>query len=650
VVDNGDKPYGFAFQPLFTDSNTFLKDGSHTLIIYRADKLNVITPDNYLSSPFRLLPGQKVDQVSVPSEMQRLAPPLRDTLTIRSSLCSTRFTHNPILLQLLNWEQLSEDSLSQLMTQFPFIGEMEIVKYLRDIFDSLFGILVSSTNQSGQLDIAVFNALVSILLIVQDRRFNNFQPVVDVYIESHFHFGSAASHIIHSMNRLLSNPTSLEGAKPLRSALKVWDYIFKFIARSRELQKAKELGMGGGATAEHLETKFKRELRSHLSDVTRMMSTTSPASIIGTQTIALQHFTSILPELAKMFNTVELVSIVTNFANAVTAVKGKIVIWKLIMYLQLVKGFLFDNPQSRPLLVDAMVIWIKPHFGRYDEYSHTASTDTESIRDAAHVSWMESVRLCVTIIAVMLDKLQHQLVNPSIVADRSALTQEQSNVEALLSLLPRYIHALRFHFSLSADRFIFARLLDSYREIQSPGARTAIERTSSPSTVKVPVPVIFPESYPFSLVTAFPEDRVGGPGQNHSDDVMYPTLGETAVVFLALILSAQTKDILGFLENFYEIEGRDRFVILLSQFFKLSISILSNDAFPKTWLNANVLAHKVLVKMMDPVAALMSREFIPKPGDEYPFDPDLWKEAFHMLLKLLSSEHLVIEQFSPQVC
>ncbi|KAJ2936556.1 hypothetical protein H1R20_g537, partial [Candolleomyces eurysporus] len=628
VLDAGDKPYGFAFQPLFTDSNTFLKDGSHTLIIYRADKLNVLTPDTYLSSPFRLLAGQKIDQVSIHSEMQRLAPPLRDTLTIRSSLCSTRFTHNPILLQLFNWEHLGEDILSQIMAQFPFISEIEIVKYLRDIFDSLFGILVSSTNQSGQLDLAVFNALVSVLLIVQDRRFNNFQPVVDVYIESHFHFASAASYIIHSMNRLLSNPTSLEGAKPLRSALKVWDYIFKFIARSRELQKAKELGMGGGATAEHLETKFKRELRSHLSEFTRMMSTTSPASIIGTQTIALQHFTSILPELAKMFNTVDLVSIVTNFANAVTAVKGKIVIWKLIMYLQIVKGFLFDNPQSRPLLVDAVVIWIKPHFGRYDEYSHTFSTDTESVKDAARVSWMESVRLCVTIIAVMLDKLQHQLVNPSVVADRTALKQEQDNVEALLTLLPR--------------------LLDSYREIQNPDTLNAIKRTSSPSTMKAPVPVIFPESYPFSLVTEFPEDHLSGPVQPHSEDVMYPSLGETAIVFLALILSAQTKDILSFLEGFCEIEGHDRFVNLLSQFFKLSVSILSNDAFPKTWLNANVLAHKVLVKMMDPVATIMSKEFIPKPGSEDSFDPDLWKETFHMLLKLLSSEHLVIEQFSPQ--
>lgn len=433
-----DRPFAFAFQPLFPDKHAFVEDGSHMLVMYRADKISQITPDMYLAAPSWLTTGQKPDQVEVSVDMQRLAPPLKDTLTIRSSLCSTRFTQNPVLLSLLSWEKLGDkELLPTILTKFTFVGEGEIVKFLRDIFDSLFAILVSQNNQSGDLDNLVFNALVTVLGIVQDRRFSNFQPVLDVYIEKHFNCAPASSHMIHSMNRLLANPTSNETASPLRAALKVWHYIFKFIARSRELQKIKEIGMGGGATAEHFETTFKRELRSHLAEVTRMMSTSSPPSIIGTQTIALQHFTSILPELAKIFPTVELVSIATTFANAITVGKGKIVIWKLIMYLQIVKGFLFDNPQSRPLLVEAVVIWIKPHFGRYDEDVHMHSNDGEAARDAARVGWLESVRLCVTIIAVMLDKLQQNLVSPTIIADRQALRAEQDNVENLLPLLPR---------------------------------------------------------------------------------------------------------------------------------------------------------------------------------------------------------------------
>ncbi|KAF9007971.1 cytoplasmic protein [Cyathus striatus] len=623
-----DRPFAFAFQPLFPDTYAFVEDGSHTLTLYRAEKLNSLTPDIYLTAQSRLAAGQRSEQI----DLFRLAPPLKDTLTVRSSLCSTKFTQNSVLLRLLNWDKLGDkELLSTLLTKFTFVGEGEIVKFLRDIFDALFGILVSHNNQSGEMDLLVFNALVTILGIVQDRRFSNFQPVLDLYIEKHFNCAAASSHMIQSMNQLLLNPALSETASALRAALKVWHYIFKFIARSRELQKAKEVGMGGGATAEHLEASFKRELRSHLSEVTKMMATNSPPSIIGTQTIALQHFTSILPELAKIFTTVELVSIATTFANAVTVGRGKMVIWKLIMYLQIVKGFLFDNPQSRPILVEAVVIWIRPHFGRYDEYTHTQSTDLESARDTARVCWLESIRLCVTIIAVMLDKLQQNLVSPEISSDARALRKEQDNVECLLPLLPR--------------------LLDSYKELQNLESRRAIDRTRSSTTLKMTAPVTFPESYPFSLVAHLPDTTRTSNSSlltKSGESSFYPSLGETAIVFIVLILSSPTKHILNFLESSLDIEGRERFVNLLSQFFKVGTSILENEAFPKTWLNVNILAHKVILKMMDPVAAIMEKEFIPPRDNETQFDSRLWKDCFYMLLKLLSSEQLVIEEFSPQ--
>jgi dedicator of cytokinesis protein 3 len=644
-----DRPFAFAFQPLFPDNRAFLEDGSHVLVLYRADKLNQLTPEMYLAAPPWLPLNQKPDQVPVPLDMQRLAPPIKDTLTIRSSLCSTKFTQNSVLLKLLNWEKLGDkELLSTILTKFTFVGEVEIVKFLRDIFDSLFSILTSQNNQSGEMDHLVFNALVTVLGIVQDRRFSNFQPVLDVYIEKHFNCAAASSHIIHSMNQLLANPTSNENASPLRAALKVWHYIFKFIARSRELQKVKELGMGGGATAEHLEASFKRDLRAHLGEVTRMMATTTPPSIIGTQTIALQHFTSILPELGKIFATVELVTIATAFANAIGTGKGKIVFWKLIMYLQIVKGFLFDNSQSRPLLVEAVVAWIKPHFGRFDEYAHVQSNDSEGARDAARISWLESVRLCITIIAVMLDKLQQNLVSPAIISDRHLYRQEQDNVEYLLSLLPRYGSC----FQSGSHVEHFFRLLESYREFQSPELRRAVERTRSPATLIAPVPVTFPESYPFSLVAYLPKTTgltLKPPIPREGEALFNPGLGETAIVFLVLILSSPKKYIFNFLESSLEIEGRDKFVTLLSHFFKAATSILENDAFPKSWLNVNILAHKVLVKMMDPISTILERDFIPVPESETQFNANLWREGFYMLLRLLSSDQLVIEEFSPQV-
>lgn len=442
-----ERPFAFAFLPLLPDARAFLEDGSHTLILYRSSSVSHPSAETYLHRLPWSAAGQRLESLPIDQDLMRICPPLRDFLVIRSSLCSTRFTQNQVLLSLMHWEEIKDRTLlSAILSKFTFVGEVEIVKFLSDIFDALFAILVSHNNIAGEMDGLVFNALVTVLGIVQDRRFSNFQPVLDVYIEKHFNCSSASSHLIQSMNRLLANPTASESAITLRAALKVWHYIFKFIVRSRELQKAKEVGMAGGATVEHLEVSFKKELQAHLQEVNRMMSTTTPASIIGTQTIALQHFTSILPELHKIFNTVELVTIVNGFSNSVATAKGKVVIWKLIMYLQIVKGFLFDIPQSRSLLVEAVVIWIKPHFGKFDDYTQTLPGDSEIVRDNARVSWLESIRLCVTITAVMLDKLQQNLANPAIANDRMLLRQEQDNVEYVLSLLPRYVYS-----SLSID-------------------------------------------------------------------------------------------------------------------------------------------------------------------------------------------------------
>lgn len=67
-------------------------------------------------------------------------------------------------------------------------------------------------------------------------------------------------------------------------------------------------------------------------------------------------------------------------------------------------------------------------------------------------------------------------------------------------------------------------------------------------------------------------------------------------------------------------------------------------------MNINILAHKVLIKIMEPISAVMEKNFIPPSQLESQFNANLWRECMSMLLKLLSSDQLMIEEFSPQVC
>lgn len=629
-TDPIERPFAYAYLPLFPENRAFLQDGPHTLILYKADKLQSITPDMYFGAPAILGPNMRPESILVPSHLAKSAIPSSDTLTIRSFLCSTRVTQNPELLGLLNWEQLSDkNELCTILSKFTFVGEVEIVKFLRDIFDSLFAVLISKVNDQGDMDDLIFGALVTVLGIVQDRRFTNFQPVLDVYIDKHFTCAPAASKIVKSMNRLLADPTASESASRLRNALKVWHYVFRFVIRARELQRIKEANVGSGATSEHFEQTFKKELMTHLSEVNKLMSTTRPESIIGTQTLAIQRFASILPDLAKVFSTLELVTVVTHFSNAVPNPKGKLIIWKLIMYLQIVKGFLFESAQSRALLVESIVSWIKPYFGMYDELSHVSPNDLETSKDSSRIAWLESTRLCITIVAVMLAQLQQSLISPATLADRKLQRQENDNVEYVLSLMPR--------------------LLDAYKEFQSPANARALERTRSPATLVTPVPTVFPSSYPFSLISSLPPSKFNAGGTQLSQAQVFNCgLGEAAIVFLVLILSAPRKHLIGFLEGILEIEGQDNFANLLSKIFKSGISILNNDAFPKSWLNVNILAHRVLLKIIDPISMLLINNFIPDQKEAYQFNSNLWRDGFALLLKLLSSDQLVIEEFSPQ--
>jgi dedicator of cytokinesis protein 3 len=100
---------------------------------------------------------------------------LPDTVTLRTFLVSTTFTQNETLLRLLHWEQQlgassNFEDLKTVLTQFTFVGEVEVVKFLSDIFDALFAIVMHPKNSDGGLDDLVLKALVTVLSIVQDRR------------------------------------------------------------------------------------------------------------------------------------------------------------------------------------------------------------------------------------------------------------------------------------------------------------------------------------------------------------------------------------------------------------------------------------------------------------------------------------------------
>ncbi|KAI9274557.1 hypothetical protein BDA99DRAFT_568763 [Phascolomyces articulosus] len=376
----------------------------------------------------------------------------KDTVTLTTFLCSTQFTQNETLVKLLNWRSTLNEGgdhgdLLSILDKFTFVGEMEVVKFLNDIFDALLDILVyryKDEKRGETLRDEALAAIIWVLGIVQDRRFSNFRPVLDVYVEQRFSTSptneshSAVStptetnpttrrlrvtkhemvydYMLKGMLRLCKDPSDPKKGKRLRASMKVWEYLLRFIVRSRGMQQQKEEDGERGLR----DIMFKEELQQLLQLINDMMAPDQPSVMIGTQTLALQHFAEILGELRRVFSPRQLVDITTHFVNGCSHVTGKLIGYRLCMILAIVKGPVFNDHTCRSGLAKSVFKWIQVWLNSYmstakniifasrnndDASSSSVPADHQQMR-LPRVQWLEYLRLSLTIMSEILDKVR----------------------------------------------------------------------------------------------------------------------------------------------------------------------------------------------------------------------------------------------------
>lgn len=512
---------------------------------------------------------------------------------------------------------------------------------------------------------------------LRQMQFMNFRATLDVYVEQHFRFTNVHVRLISSLLRLLQDPSQAATSKDLRASIKVWPYLFRFIVQSRENQKVSaSCQIGAGAVNEHLEASFKHDLRQVLTGINRLMSTTKPSAIIGTQTLALQHFAGSYPDLLRVFSLDEMVQIATSFTDAAFITKGKMATWKLLHILQLVSGVLFEHPVSRAALIPAVGRWVRPHLGTFEPPPPPGpdSEQSQSASDGARVTWLESASLAVSVLAVILDRLyvqiaslraQPQPLNGTPSPSRShsystsgsstsvELRQELDNIDYLLSSLPP--------------------LLQTYQEFASAETAKTLERHRTPSTVPSSTPILFPSSYPFALVARLPiAQHVPSSARNlhrqystsitsalelgdadsaaQQQPYLNCGLGAIAAVMNVLLVLSPTRDLSQFLEERLDVSGLPAVTGFIKDYCAVAHSLLSRQAFPSSWLNFAVLTHQMILKTLGPLSDLLLARFVPQPPSGRPedFDTSLWSSVLSLLMRLLASPLVAPEQFSSQ--
>lgn len=405
VADAPGFPFALCWMPLW-NHDAFVRDGDHALSLYRYDEYTsgmIAGKGAYLGLPWS---AKKKDEHVMGGPMA--------AVHVKTFLCSTKYSQDPTILGLIRWQEQPPGELVGLLRRFNFVPEIEIVKLLSEVFDALFAIQ-SHYAGSDEYEDLVFNAVVIVLGIVHDRRFN-LEPLVDQYARTKVFHSLVTSCLTQSFGRLLAKPSESESSRRLRATFKVGNLVTKFLVNAREKQRVKEESIGIKDR-----TQFNKELKGLFGSFEQLMKNPSPV-LIGTKTLLVQNFHSWLPELEGCMSSMEIFRLADSFIEACAHVQGKLVLYKLLLIHHISSLQILRTPDTRKILLKKTVAWLAPYWGLVDNV-----TD----------QWKDQVRLCCSVVASQVEELGQEACDymPKLVHSYRAIQATPRLAKKNLSLL-----------------------------------------------------------------------------------------------------------------------------------------------------------------------------------------------------------------------
>jgi dedicator of cytokinesis protein 1 len=429
--DKNDKPFAFAFMKLMDENGTTLKDQLHNLIIYKVDGKKFDETElaaKYLSLPCTRNDLEKFSNRNSSNSLNNskalqnqfgvpgLAINLKDSFLISSVVCSTKLTQNIDLLGLLKWssrQSSSDEDLKNCLSALMKVDGEEIVKFLQDTLDSLFNILMEK--DSKEFNFLVFEALVFIIGLISDRKYQHFRPVLDVYIQDNFSATLAYNKLIDVLKTFIDGLT--EGKKytdqivaneahgnlfsnPQESfnqrAMKSLEFLFKFIVRSRYLFST----LNGGKN----EHEFETSMSDLLSSLTALMSPSSKANLI-VQGSCLKYIPYAISDILSVFDAQKLSHMFTNLINSVPI--DRLRTQKMVCILDIIHTeCLFSNADCRRILMPVFLCHIRLLMRQHPDKSVTNSGEFDP--DKMKRKREEELNVCIQVLSEMLSLLCKQ--------------------------------------------------------------------------------------------------------------------------------------------------------------------------------------------------------------------------------------------------
>ncbi|XP_076395116.1 dedicator of cytokinesis protein myoblast city isoform X3 [Megachile rotundata] len=344
--DKSERPFALSYVKLMQRNGTTLQDIQHELLVYKLDQKKYEESDiSYLK-----LPSTRGELVELNAEKKptlgSFALSSKDSFLIATNICSTKLTQNVDLLGLLNWASHNTDLKESLAALMKVDGE-EVVKFLQDVLDALFNILMSNSD-SDVYDDMVFECLLYIIGLVSDRKYQHFQPVLDLYISESFSATLAYKKLIAVLRKRIDNATNNDGQERdiLLKTMKSLQYCMRFVVESRLLFT--ELNQD--------EEEFSQTLTELLKSIVELMRHETDSTLL-VQGACLKYLPTTIPHLLRVYSGKQLSVILTDLL--VTLPSGRLTKQKMMTVNDIVHSPLFLNAECRAILLPRITILVR---------------------------------------------------------------------------------------------------------------------------------------------------------------------------------------------------------------------------------------------------------------------------------------------------
>uniref|UniRef100_A0A8D0BC85 Dedicator of cytokinesis 2 n=1 Tax=Salvator merianae TaxID=96440 RepID=A0A8D0BC85_SALMN len=263
----------------------------------------------------------------------------RDSFVISTLVCSTKLTQNVGLLGLLKW-RMKPELLQENLEKLKIVDGEEIVKFLQDILDALFNIMMENSHNNAY-DILVFDALVRMLALSIDYRSTSCHVncVLCIYV---------TLKLMSVLKTYLDTSSRGEQCEPILRTLKALEYVFKFIVRSRtlfsQLYEGKEL------------TEFEEAMRGLFESINNLMKSHYQTTAL-LQVAALKYIPSVLQDVETVFDVRLLSQLLHEFYTCIP--REKLQKQKVQSMKQIVCSNLFKKQECRDILLPVITKELK---------------------------------------------------------------------------------------------------------------------------------------------------------------------------------------------------------------------------------------------------------------------------------------------------